>query len=160
MQLSLAGLVTPPGQARPASAAQTPSTAATPTGVCNGMFTFTIRKADDSELGLFCSRDEQDKVLRVDGVKEGSAVQAWNRLCEGGTAEKMVLPGDRIVGVNGVSYDPDDMLKECQSKQLLKLTVIREGWPLGNQAQNQAAASLRANAKAFVPWDTDAAANR
>merc|ERR1719230_968314 len=90
------------------------------------IFSFTLRNADGSDLGLNVSHHEDDKALRVEGVRPEGAVEAWNRQCVGSTAsEKAVLPGDRIVSVNGVSQDPAAMLEECRDKQLLKLTVLR-----------------------------------
>lgn len=154
-QLSLAGLVTPPATT-PAAAAQSPFPG-TP-APSSGMFSFTIRKADDADLGLSVTHHEHDKVLQVEGVKEGGAVQAWNNLCEA-DSHKVVRSGDRIISVNKVAYDPKAMLEECQSKQLLKLTVVRDGWPLPTppaaataKASSQPA-QLSANASVFVPRD-------
>eukprot|EP00928_Gymnodinium_smaydae_P057021 TRINITY_DN40290_c0_g1_i1.p1 TRINITY_DN40290_c0_g1~~TRINITY_DN40290_c0_g1_i1.p1 ORF type:complete len:482 (+),score=99.07 TRINITY_DN40290_c0_g1_i1:49-1446(+) len=90
------------------------------------IFSFTIRKADNADLGLNVSHDEKDKVLRVEGVRPEGAVEAWNRVClQGASREKAVIPGDRIVEVNGVSHDPLKMLEECRDKALLRLTIHR-----------------------------------
>jgi len=116
---------------------------------CQGqrIFSFTLRKADGSDLGLNVSHHEEDKALRVEGVRPEGAVEAWNRQCVGSTAsEKAVLAGDRIVSVNGVSNDPAKMLEECRDKQLLKLTVIR-----GEAVPAPKTPVLRADAPEFVP---------
>jgi len=106
-----------------------------------------LRKADGSDLGLNVSHHEEDKALRVEGVRPEGAVEAWNRQCVGSTAsEKAVLSGDRIVSVNGVSNDPAKMLEECRDKQLLKLTVIR-----GEAVPAPKTPVLRADAPEFVP---------
>jgi len=111
------------------------------------IFSFTLRKADGSDLGLNVSHQEDDKALRVEGVRPEGAVEAWNRQCVGSTAsEKAVLPGDRIVSVNGVSNDPAKMLEECRDKQLLKLTVIR-----GEAVAAPKTPVLRADAPEFIP---------
>lgn len=115
------------------------------------VFSFTLRKADGTDLGLNVSHHEKDKVLRVEGVRPEGAVEAWNRQCIGSTsADKAVRPGDRIISVNGVIYDPTKMLEECRDRQLLKLTVVR-----GQQAPAASAVpkatTLRADASEFVP---------
>lgn len=122
------------------------------------VFSFTLRKADGTDLGLNVSHHEKDKVLRVEGVRPEGAVEAWNRQCIGSTsADKAVRPGDRIISVNGVIYDPTKMLEECRDRQLLKLTVVRGQAPLSAAAQAPAASAvpkattLRADASEFVP---------
>lgn len=111
------------------------------------MFSFTLRKADGTDLGLNVSHHEEDKVLRVESVRAEGAVEAWNRQCIGSTAsEKAVMPGDRIVSVNSVARDPKAMLEECRDKQLLKLTVVR-----GPEVEALKPTTLRADASEFVP---------
>lgn len=126
-------------------------------------FTFTLRKADDTDLGLNVSHCETDKVLLVEGVRAEGAVEAWNRLCTASHPEKSVIPGDKIIGVNQITYDPDRMLEECKLKQLLRLTVVRGALPShagsggangvvsNNALQNGSGGSLRAEATEFVP---------
>jgi hypothetical protein len=54
------------------------------------------------------------------------AADAWNRQCAGTVfAEKSLMPGDRIVSINGVTGDPNRMLEECRERRLLKLMVSR-----------------------------------
>lgn len=108
------------------------------------IFSFTLRKADGTDLGLNVSHHEEDKVLRVESVRPEGAVEAWNRQCLGSAAaEKAVMPGDRIVSVNAVSNDPLQMLEECRLRQLLKITVVRGEAPKST--------TLRADASEFVP---------
>jgi len=111
------------------------------------IFSFTLRKADGTDLGLNVSHHEDDKALRVEGVRPEGAVEAWNRQCVGSTAsDKAVCPGDRIVSINGVVNDPTKMLEECRDKQLLKITVTR-----GEAAAAPKTLVLRADAPEFVP---------
>jgi len=114
------------------------------------MFSFTLRKADGTDLGLNVSHTEDDKALTVEGVRPEGAVEAWNRQCTGSTAsEKAVCTGDRIVSVNGVINDPIKMLEECRDRQLLKLTVVRTDREA--VATPKSSITLRADASEFVP---------
>lgn len=121
-----------------------------------GIFSFTLRKADGAELGLNVSHTSDDRCLCVEGIREGGAVEAWNRQCGVGTsfAEKAVFPGDRIISVNQVCYDPSKMLQECRDKQLLKLTIARGNVPLPAPPQE-----LRAEASEFVPGSNSKSKN-
>jgi len=115
-------------------------------------FSFTLRKADGTDLGLNVSHHEEDKALRVESVRPEGAVEAWNRQCVGSTAaEKAVMPGDRIVSVNAIINNPAKMLEECREKQLLKMTIIRNEAP----ALTPKATTLRADASEFVPAGLD-----
>mmetsp|Transcript_47201 Transcript_47201/g.132732 ORF Transcript_47201/g.132732 Transcript_47201/m.132732 type:complete len:468 (+) Transcript_47201:66-1469(+) len=95
----------------------------------SGTFSMTLRKADGADLGLNLSNSETDRVLRIEGIRKGGAVEAWNRLAAD-KPDKVVNIGDKIVSVNGIADDPDKMLEECKVKQLLKLTIARAGHPL------------------------------
>ncbi|CAL1138307.1 unnamed protein product [Cladocopium goreaui] len=121
-----------------------------------GIFSFTLRKADGAELGLNVSHTSDDRCLCVEGIREGGAVEAWNRQCGVGTsfAEKAVFPGDRIISVNQICYDPSKMLQECRDKQLLKLTIARGNVPLPAPPQE-----LRAEASEFVPGSNSKSKN-
>lgn len=121
-------------------------------------FSFTIRKADDADLGLNVSHKPEEQVLRVEGIRSEGAVDAWNRQClSGNSTNKAVLPGDRIVSVNNISDDPVKMLKECCDKQLLRLTISRGGEaalaasPAAQASPGNSATQLRADASEFVP---------
>jgi len=116
------------------------------------MFSFTLRKADNTDLGLNVSHRNEDKVLRVEGVRADGAVEAWNRQCIGSAAAgKAVMPGDRIISVNGVVYNPVKMLEECRDRQLLKLTIVRGDGPLPGTPGVAKTTTLRADASEFVP---------
>jgi len=123
----------------------------------SGIFTFTLRKADATDLGLNVSHHDDDRCLRVENVRPEGAVDAWNKQCQGGPcAFKVVLPGDRIISVNTTHYDPKKMLDECKEKQLLKLTVVRGDIPLppmpsAEGQQSPGNHELRADASVFVP---------
>jgi len=120
-------------------------------------FSFTIRKADGADLGLNVSHNQTDEpVLKVEGVRPDGAVEAWNKQCAVGVSQaKVVRAGDRIISVNAVSGDPVKMLEECKEKKLLKLTIVRDGFPLPPFPAK--ATSLRADASVFVPSSADAA---
>mmetsp|Transcript_23333 Transcript_23333/g.66898 ORF Transcript_23333/g.66898 Transcript_23333/m.66898 type:complete len:435 (-) Transcript_23333:244-1548(-) len=128
------------------------------------VFSFTLRKADETELGLNLNVQEGGKVLNVEGIRADGAVDAWNRQCMGGACPgKAVMVGDKIIGVNTVAYDPEKMLEECKEKRLLRLTIFRGDGPLPDvstlgitQPQAGAAAGkgcmgMRAEASEFVP---------
>lgn len=119
-------------------------------------YCFTLRKADNADLGLNVSHHDSDRVLRVEGVRPEGAVEAWNRQCGGASAEKAVRPGDTIISVNNISYDPAKMLQECKDKQLLRLTIMRGPPSPATEATPKASApvkatTLRAEASVFVP---------
>lgn len=123
-----------------------------------GCFSFTLRKADGADLGLNVSHHANESTLRVEGVRDGGAVEAWNRQCAGTPAqEKAVVVGDKIISVNAISGDPRKMLDECRDKLLLRLTVVRGDRPYhgaSTDSQTDAAAkstTLRADASVFVP---------
>jgi len=124
------------------------------------IFSFTLRKAEGTDLGINVSHHELDKVLRVEGIRPEGAVEAWNRQCiSNGAPEKAVMPGDRIVSVNGVINQPVKMLEECRDKLLLKFTVERGGIetrPSPTAAATPKATTMRADADVFVPMRADA----
>jgi len=120
-----------------------------PNGACR-TFTFTLRKADGADLGISVSHNETDQVLRVEGIKEKGAVEAWNKMCVAGGTDKAVLPGDHVLSVNSISYDTQGMLEECRDKQLLRLTVMR-GDPAAASPKAAPTTTLRADASVFVP---------
>lgn len=132
-------------------------------------FNFTLRRADDVELGLTVSPTDDNKALRVEAIREEGAVESWNRQCANNFAhvEKSVKPGDMIVGVNSVTLDADGMLGQCKDKQLLKIAILRSHLAIEDATlislyeQDQAAANgagashqMRAEAAAFVPMSS------
>jgi hypothetical protein len=145
----------------------TPAPAAAPT-----TFNITLRKADDTSLGLSVTANEDSKVLIVEGVVAGGAVESWNRQCCG-DADRVVVAGDRIMRVNGIESDVQKMLEECTTQRLVKLTISRG--PGGTRARTAAAqkqakveaaetepsqkrvSTLRMKAPEFVPMGVDAA---
>jgi len=99
------------------------------------IFGLTLRLADGTELGLTTSQGGRDCHLRIEGVLPGGAADAWNRQCgSSGAAEKVLLPGDKIVSVNDVAGDPQAMLLECGSRRLLRLQLVRTGGGPANLA--------------------------
>jgi hypothetical protein len=142
------------------SAAQTESEAAD-----GFVFSITLRKVDGCGFGLTTSiGGHTGCALQIDGVLAGGAAEAWNRQCgSSGAAEKVLLPGDSIVSVNGVGGSPQEMKQECESQQLLRLMVVRKDGPRSAPPTHTAAVSerssqLRAEASEFVPFSADAPA--
>eukprot|EP00929_Paragymnodinium_shiwhaense_P107243 TRINITY_DN7331_c0_g1_i3.p1 TRINITY_DN7331_c0_g1~~TRINITY_DN7331_c0_g1_i3.p1 ORF type:complete len:502 (-),score=132.20 TRINITY_DN7331_c0_g1_i3:74-1579(-) len=90
-------------------------------------FSFTLRRADDVELGLTVSPTDDGKALRVEAIREDGAVESWNRQCANNLSrmDKVVASGDLIVGVNDMSLNADGMLLYCKEKQLLKISILR-----------------------------------
>jgi hypothetical protein len=119
------------------------------------IFTITLRKAEGSSFGLATSH--KDGVLWIDGVLPGGAAEAWNRQCgSSGAAEKVLLPGDAIVSVNGVAGNSEDMTAECETRKQLRLMVVRNDGPRSTPPPHVAAvtersSTLRADASEFVP---------
>jgi hypothetical protein len=115
-----------------------PSPQHMPTHSAAGQFSITLRKADDTSLGLSVTTNEESKVLIVERIVPGGAVESWNRQCCGdATAERVVIVGDRIICVNGIENDVDKMLEACSTQRLVKLTVARG--PGGTRARTTAA---------------------
>lgn len=115
-------------------------------GSVQQVFSITLRKADDTELGLNVRPVE--KALLVEGILPDGAVEAFNRQCAS-SASRVVCVGDRITSVNSVANDPEKMLEESKSKQLLKLTLSRGDGPLPEVQAKMS--GLRAAATEFVP---------
>lgn len=101
-----------------------------PDGALNAiMFKFTLRRADDVRLGLEVSQAQRDSVLVVQDVLPNGAIESWNRQAKAGsTPWKVVQGGDLVVQVNQAA-GCDAMLRECGTKQLLQLTLVREAAP-------------------------------
>lgn len=129
------------------------------------IFAITLCKADGCGVGLSISATDNQGVLHVEGIIPGGAAEAWNRQCgSSGAAEKVLLPGDCIVDVNGVTGSPEEMKLECENKKLLRLTVVRSDGPHSAPPMHVAAVSeglvsslLRAEASTFVPFSPQAA---
>jgi len=94
-------------------------------------FSFSLRLADDVGLGVdFAPRWDGDKGLMVQGILQNGGLASWNKVCFDGTAQraKAVWPGDSVVSVNGKT-DYNEMMEDCRTKVLLKMTVFR---PVGD----------------------------
>jgi len=87
-------------------------------------FSFTIRKADNTDLGLDVSSSATQRGLLVEAILPGGAAEAWNRQQDPGRGSRELCPGDTILQVNS-AQGPEEMLMECRNKMLLKLTVQR-----------------------------------
>ena len=90
------------------------------------VFSFMMRRADFTEWGLAYQADETDKTIVVTRVVPRGAIDAWNKM---GVAlrktDRLVLPGDKIIRVNGVTDDTSRMAREFGNKQLVHLTIVR-----------------------------------
>eukprot|EP00928_Gymnodinium_smaydae_P016906 TRINITY_DN16412_c0_g1_i2.p1 TRINITY_DN16412_c0_g1~~TRINITY_DN16412_c0_g1_i2.p1 ORF type:complete len:376 (+),score=95.67 TRINITY_DN16412_c0_g1_i2:66-1193(+) len=90
-------------------------------------FSFTIRKASGVDLGLVATPNERG--LTVVSITPGGALDSWNRLWMRATtplaARKVVKPWDEVLRVNDVVHNGFAMLRECDSKEQLRLTVLR-----------------------------------
>jgi len=120
------------------------------------VFMLTLRLADGADLGLTTSQSGRDRHLRIERVLPGGAADAWNRQCStSGGAERLLRPGDRIVGVNGAAGDPQAMLAEFSSRRLLRFQIVRTGRQAPSASPPAAplpgAAKLRLDAALFLP---------
>lgn len=108
-------------------------------------FSLTLRRADNVPLGLEVQGDSGADHLVVESVKNGGAVEAWNRQCHGDARE--IRSGDRILMINDAK-DADSMREECKMKHLLKMSVVR-GPP--GRTSDRTPVGFRADADEFVP---------
>mmetsp|Transcript_122319 Transcript_122319/g.351419 ORF Transcript_122319/g.351419 Transcript_122319/m.351419 type:complete len:437 (+) Transcript_122319:72-1382(+) len=125
------------------------------------VFTLTLEK-DGASLGLNVSHEDSERTLFVEGIFPGSAAEAWNNRCSA-TGERTVCVGDRIVAINGIAHDPEQMLQECRNREVLTLTILREACTglvvdpstpsvcMAASAKSASARQLRAEASVFVP---------
>jgi len=137
------------------SLAQTPVASTSPRGSQGDghtTFSFTLRKAEGADLGLnLSSHADSDRALRVDGIRRGSATEAYNRQCLGSLCpEKAIMPGDEIIKVNDVAHDVQGMLIECRDQNLLKFHIMRADC----SRVGKLSSALRADASIFVPMST------
>jgi len=115
-------------------------------------FSVAITKASGAELGLDVSHETGGKVLRVDGIRQNGAVQAWNKTCAAmAQSEQAICVGDKITRVNSVGEDPVKMLEECVAQQTLSLELMREPPGKVPGASPIRSGVLRADASEFVP---------
>jgi len=150
-------LEVPPGLPLPGSRPSTPTLAAVPEVDCDSsecedeadvfIFGLTLRVAEGGELGITTSSASSADNgmgcagnLRIEDVKAGGAVEAWNRQCgNNGAKEKVLHPGDLIVRVNDIADDPGAMLHACKTCVLLRLQILR----LGGRSASRSDASTR-----------------
>jgi len=107
---------------------KSPMVQQSPFVICEGggcVFGFTLRRADGVELGLDMDLADNSDALLITGIKPAGAIEAWNRQCLGGPAAgKAVMIGDKIVDVNNKT-DQVGMALECQTRQTLRITILR-----------------------------------
>ncbi|CAK0883100.1 unnamed protein product [Prorocentrum cordatum] len=85
------------------------------------VFKVVFDRRDGAMLGVeVCIKN--DTALVVGGVKDG-LVQQWND----SNTEAEVRRGDHIIGVNGISDNPRQILAECGENTVLELTIRRGG---------------------------------
>eukprot|EP00930_Biecheleria_cincta_P095983 TRINITY_DN87866_c0_g1_i1.p1 TRINITY_DN87866_c0_g1~~TRINITY_DN87866_c0_g1_i1.p1 ORF type:complete len:489 (+),score=79.88 TRINITY_DN87866_c0_g1_i1:31-1497(+) len=88
------------------------------------VFKLTLRKADGIEMGLSVSHANGQPPVVINAVRPGGAMESWNKLCVGDRANRLVMKGDHLLSVNGISEVPG-ILAELWSKQLLQLEIWR-----------------------------------
>jgi hypothetical protein len=88
----------------------------------DSLVSLTLRRIADQPLGLEVRPDAERSCLHVEGIQHGTVVDAWNQQCIG--EPRAILPGDRIVSVNGATT-PEGMRKEFVEKLLLKFEVAK-----------------------------------
>ena len=90
------------------------------------VFSFTMRRADFYQWGVEFEADENDKTLVINRVVAGGAIDSWNKMgVSMRKTDRLVLPGDRIIRVNGITDNTSMMATEFRTKQLLQLTIVR-----------------------------------
>eukprot|EP00930_Biecheleria_cincta_P063693 TRINITY_DN49228_c0_g1_i1.p1 TRINITY_DN49228_c0_g1~~TRINITY_DN49228_c0_g1_i1.p1 ORF type:complete len:416 (+),score=84.47 TRINITY_DN49228_c0_g1_i1:54-1250(+) len=87
-------------------------------------FNFTIRKADDSDMGLCVSHVNFQPPVIIDTILPGGAVDSWNKLCVGDRASRAVMQGDHLLSANGIT-DVMGILEEMMTQRLLRVEVWR-----------------------------------
>lgn len=125
----LRGLAANPQEAHAAGDARPPLDGGAPAKVeTHETFTFTIRKADNTDLGLDVSSIANQPGLLVEAILPGGAAEAWNKQQDPGRVSRELRPGDTILQVNSAE-GAEEMLQECRSKMLLKIKVQRAEKP-------------------------------
>lgn len=113
--------LTPKRTPKLAPGMRSPSITASPFVLCESggtIFGFTLRRASDCEIGIKAERSSMENALIVTNILAGGAIEAWNKQCSGGPAAgKAVMPGDKIVKVNGVT-EADEMWSQCTDKNV------------------------------------------
>jgi len=105
----------------PSTAASTPTSEQTPQTARPELFNITLRRVEGEPLGMEVHQDDNEGLV-VESIKGGTVVGAWNEQCQG--ERRVIMPGDRIVSVNGCSV-PDDILQQCSTNVLLRIQLKR-----------------------------------
>lgn len=145
----LAGVASPHRRSLPVEASSG-SPMSTPNRPYDLLTVEIVRDAGGTFLGMEVSQEAN--ALRVDGVEDDGLVGLHN--AQQGSARNSVLPGDRIVEVNGVGHDPVRMLEECRSGQRILLTLVRAPAtlrPATVDDQPVLQKGLRPEANIFIP---------
>jgi hypothetical protein len=82
----------------------------------------TFRRLDGQPLGLEVRPDCDRNCLHVERIQKGTVADAWNKQCIG--EPRAILPGDRVISVNGVTT-VDEMRQEFSKKLLLKIELLQ-----------------------------------
>mmetsp|Transcript_10347 Transcript_10347/g.26773 ORF Transcript_10347/g.26773 Transcript_10347/m.26773 type:complete len:209 (-) Transcript_10347:481-1107(-) len=90
-------------------------------------FEVTLDKLPGTCFGLHVDIEPGYDFLPVTSVKPGGLAEAWNRRLP----ECRVEPGDRILEVNGVRGDSQQMAAACNADHVLKLVMQRRSRALG-----------------------------
>lgn len=108
-------MIEPRACSRPAESA--PATPATP----SGEYVITIDKTPGTQLGVDVDH-EDNMTLLIQGVSEGLVAQ-WNEDCK---PDVRVKPHDRIIEVNGIKGDVQQIVLECRKDKTLTIKLQRQ----------------------------------
>jgi hypothetical protein len=85
-------------------------------------FGFSLRKAEGVGFGLETLCRTSCRALCVQSVSAEGAVSAWNKQAD---LDRRVLPGDLLVGVNGIALDEGAMVAELELVTSASLEFVR-----------------------------------
>jgi len=93
--------------------------AAKPIDVVDGVreFVVVVERIPGSSLGVDLTRDGSGFI--VNAVDDGSLISDWNKA----EPDQAVLPGHKLVGVNGQRDDANNFIVECSQHQVLRIIV-------------------------------------
>lgn len=81
-----------------------------------------VRPATGGEIGMcVIGGSAKFDMLKVTALRERGLVDTWNKA----NPDEAILPGDRVLSVNGVRGEPDKMLQELQHGSIVSMNVIR-----------------------------------
>mmetsp|Transcript_143169 Transcript_143169/g.399007 ORF Transcript_143169/g.399007 Transcript_143169/m.399007 type:complete len:510 (-) Transcript_143169:167-1696(-) len=84
------------------------------------VFSITLTKVGDAKLGLDLDFVPTREAMPVRAVT-GALAEEWNHM----HPESQVLPGDRIVEVNGTRGVADQMMKALRDSDVVRITLVR-----------------------------------